>query len=126
MTKRSFFAMLLAYLVPGAGHFYLGYRRRALAFAAIILFLFVAGLSIDGMLYTLERSGGQLLRVLASLASMGGGLLYFIGNAVGPKGDITSTTFEYGTTFTLTAGLMNLLLVLDAFDLAEGRTKEDK
>lgn len=126
MTTRAFLAMLLAYLVPGAGHFYLGYRRRAAAFCAIILFLFVIGLSIDGMLYSLQTSGGQLLRVLASLGSMGAGLLYFLGLAAGAKGDITSVTFEYGTTFTLTAGLMNLLLVLDAFDLAAGRKKEDE
>ena len=40
---------------------------------------------------------------------------------LGPPGDITSLTYEYGTAFTLTAGLMNLLLVLDSFDIAEGR-----
>jgi len=28
---------------------------------------------------------------------------------------------EYGTTFLLTAGLMNILLMLDAFDIAIGR-----
>ena len=32
-----------------------------------------------------------------------------------------TSTYEYATTFTLTAGLMNLLLVLDCFDIAEGR-----
>jgi len=29
--------------------------------------------------------------------------------------------FEYGTAFLLTAGLMNLLLVMDAWDIARGR-----
>ena len=121
MTKRSALAMVLAYLIPGAGHFYLGYRKRALAFFAIIVFLFLVGLSIDGNLYTIRESGRALLKVLASLGSMGAGVLYFVARAMGDHGDVTSITYEYGTTFTLTAGLMNLLLVLDCFDIAEGR-----
>jgi hypothetical protein len=32
-----------------------------------------------------------------------------------------SATYEHGTAFVLTAGVMNLLLVLDAFDIAEER-----
>ena len=123
MSKRSLLAMMLAYLVPGAGHFYLGYRRRAAAFFVIVFLLFVIGLSIDGNLYTLRESGRALLRVLASLGSMGAGVMYFIARSIGPHGDVTSITYEYGTTFTLTAGLMNLLLVLDCFDIAEGRKK---
>lgn len=118
MKRRAFVAMALALLVPGAGHFYLGRRARALAFFAIVTFLFVLGLSIDGSLYTLRESHGQLLTRLASLASMGSGTLYFLGILTGPHGSIWETTYEYGRTFTLTAGLMNLLLVLDCWDLA--------
>ena len=123
MNKRAMIAMVLAYLVPGAGHFYLGYRARAAAFLAIVLLLFSLGLAIDGSLYTLmdTLSSGAILKLLASLGSIGAGLLYFVAAAVGPHGDVRSITFEYGTTFTLTAGLMNLLLVLDCFDIAEGR-----
>jgi hypothetical protein len=123
MSKRAVVAMVLAYLVPGAGHFYLGYRSRAVVFFLIIVLLFVIGLSIDGNLYSLRESGRALLKVLASLGSMGAGLLYFAARALGAHGDVTSMTYEYGTTFTLTSGLMNLLLVLDCFDIAEGRKK---
>lgn len=121
MTKRSFTAMLLACVIPGAGHFYLGRRGRAAAFFVIILFMFVLGLSIDGTLYTLAESHGSMLRVLASLGSMGSGVLYFVARSMSPFGNVTSATYEYGTTFTLSAGLMNLLLVLDCFDIARGR-----
>jgi uncharacterized protein DUF6677 len=121
MNKRSIVAMVLAYLIPGGGHFYLGYRARAFAFFVIVTILFLIGLTIDGSLYSLQESGGALLKILASFGSMGAGALYFIAKAMGPHGDIRSITFEYGTTFTLTAGLMNLLLVLDCFDIAEGR-----
>lgn len=124
MNPRAVIAMLLAYLVPGAGHFYLGRRGRALAYCGIILFLFVMGLAIEGSLYTLAESRREPLKLLATLGSMGSGLLYFIGKAMGPHGNVTSTTFEYGTMFPLTAGLMNLLLVLDCFDLATGRKQD--
>ena len=119
MNSRSIVAMLLAFIVPGGGHFYLGRRARAAAFFAVIVFLFWVGLLVDGRLYTIEN--GNVLSLLATLGSMGSGTLYFIGRAFGGRGDITSITFEYGTAFTLTAGLMNLLLVLDAYDIAEGR-----
>lgn len=119
MNTRTALAMLLAFLVPGAGHFYLGRRARAAAFFFIILLLFVIGLSVHGRLYTIQQ--GNLLSLLATIGSMGAGVLYFVARAMGPFGDITSMTFEYGTAYVLTAGLMNLLLVLDAYDIAEGR-----
>lgn len=121
MSRRTITAMVLAYLVPGAGHLYLGRRGRAIAFFVIVMLMFVIGLAIDGDLYTLSRSAGQLLRILASLGSMGSGAIYFIATGMGVHGDMTSITYEHGTAFTITAGLMNLLLVLDAFDIAQGR-----
>ncbi len=119
MSKRTAAAMVLAFLIPGAGHFVLGRRARAIAFFCIVLFMFVVGLAIDGRLYTIQQ--GNVLTLLATIGSMGAGLLYFIARALGPFGDITSITFEYGTAFILTAGLMNLLLILDVYDISEGR-----
>ncbi|HEV7920407.1 MAG TPA: DUF6677 family protein [Thermoanaerobaculia bacterium] len=123
MRSRTWIAVILAFLFPGLGHLYLGRKQRGLAFFGIVVFLFLLGLAVDGTLYTIQP--GNLLSVLATLGSMGSGALYFIGRMVadahGGFGDIRSITFEHGKMFTLTAGLMNLLLVLDAFDLAEGR-----
>lgn len=120
MTTRTTVSMILAWVVPGAGHFYLGRRGRAIVFFAIVVFMFLIGLSIDGGLYTVATSGGSWLKILASFASMGSGPLYFIARRIGVPGDVVSATFEYGSTFTLTAGLMNLLLVLDCYDIARG------
>jgi len=119
MSKRTWIAVILALLVPGLGHFYLGRRGRAGGFFVIILFLFIVGLAIDGRLYTAQE--GNFLSLLATLGSMGTGLPYVIARSIRPWGDVASITFEHGTAFTLTAGLMNLLLVLDSFDIAEGR-----
>jgi len=121
VKSRTWIAMVLAYLIPGAGHLYLGRRGRAIAFFCIVVFMFAIGLGVDGDLYTIGRSAGSLLRLLAALGSMGAGLLYWIFDFKGIQGDITSITYEHGTAFIITAGLMNLLLVLDAFDISEGR-----
>lgn len=123
MNKRTLLSMVMAYLVPGAGHFYLGHRSRAIVFFLIVVLMFTIGITIDGTLYTVADSlrSGALLKLLASFGSVGSGLMYFIASAMGPHGDPRSFTFEYGTTFTLTAGLMNLLLVLDCFDIGQGR-----
>jgi len=125
MNRRRLLALVLAFLIPGAGHFYLHRRARGVAFFAIVAFLFVTGLSIEGGLYTLAESQGQLMARLAVLASMGSGVLYFLGNLTGPHGSVWAATFEYGRTFTLTAGLMNLLLVLDCWDLASVRPGQE-
>jgi hypothetical protein len=55
---------------------------------------------------------------------MGMGPIYFVLRfVVDYQGDILSPTYEYGSAFLLTAGLMNLLLVLDTWDIAQGFKK---
>ena len=121
MSRRTITAMVFAYLIPGAGHLYLRRTARAVAFFIIVVLMFAVGLAVDGDLYTIGHTGGSLLKLLAALGSMGSGAMYFIAAAVGAHGDVGSITYEHGTAFTITAGLMNLLLVLDAFDISEGR-----
>lgn len=111
--------MLLAFLVPGAGHFVLGRRRRGVAFFGIVASMFVVGLLADGRVYSFAP--GRLLNNLGTLGAMGSGLLYVLGRWLGGEGDVLSATYEHGTAFVLTAGVMNLLLVLDTFDIAEER-----
>jgi len=111
--------MALAFLIPGAGHFFLGRRRRGLAFCAIVLTMFAIGLLVGGKVYAFVP--GHLLNNLATLGTLGSGLVYAAGRVTGGGGDVLSATYEHGTAFILTAGIMNLLLVLDAFDIAEGR-----
>jgi uncharacterized protein DUF6677 len=120
VSRRSITAMVFAYLVPGAGHLYLRKTARAITYFVIVVMLFVIGIAVDGDLYMLGHTGGSLLKLLAALGSMGSGALYFIAAAMGAHGDVTSITYEHGTAFTITAGLMNLLLMLDAYDISEG------
>ena len=64
----------------------------------------------------------DLLTRLAAAAEIGVGLPYFVAKMLGyGVGDVTSVTYEYGYTFCIVAGLMNALIVLDAYDIALGR-----
>jgi Family of unknown function (DUF6677) len=119
--RSTSIAMVLAWLIPGLGHYYLGKRKTAAAFAVIVTLTFLAGLSFQGRLYTVEQ--GQPLTILATFAVFGTGLLNIAARlfSENPGGVILAPTYEYGCAYLLTAGLMNLLLVLDAFDIARGR-----
>ena len=116
-------AMILGWLIPGLGHFYLGRRKSGIAFASIVTLTFLAGLSFQGRLYSVEA--GQPLTILATFAVFGTGLLNLAARALSenPGGTILSVTYEYGCAFLLTAGLMNLLLVLDVYDITAGRKR---
>ena len=121
--RSPYVAMALAWLIPGLGHYYLGRRRTAAAFAVIVVVTFVAGLSFQGRLYSIEQ--GQPLTILATFAVWGAGLLNIAARLFteNPGGSILSVTYEYGCAYLLTAGLMNLLLILDAWDIATGRKR---
>jgi hypothetical protein len=117
---RAFLAAFLAWVVPGLGHFYLGKRGRALIFALLVFAGLGMGCRLDGNLY--QPVPGRPLTVLATLGAMGVGAPYFVLRYVlGYAGDLDSPGYEYGTAFLLSAGLMNLLLVLDGWDIATGR-----
>lgn len=117
---RSVGTLFAAFLVPGLGHGLLGRIGRGIAFLLLVLAAVATGLSLHGNLYRIVP--GQPLTLLATLGSMGMGLPYFVLRwAVGYQGDVTSAGYEYGTAFLLTGGLMNLLLLLDVWDISRGR-----
>ncbi len=119
-ATRFALAVGLAWLVPGLGHWFLRRRGRAAVFFAVVLTATVVGAWLNGNLYTPQ--GGQPLSLLATLGQAGLGIPYFVLRFVLRfEGDPSGPGFEYGTSFLLTAGLMNLLLVLDAWDIASGK-----
>lgn len=106
--------LVIAFLLPGAGHAVMGFRRRGVCFFLLVTFMFSTGLVLGGRLYELDSE--SLLSVLATVASHGSGLLDLTARFAGWSGDPAARTYEYGTAFVLTAGLMNLLLVFDVWD----------
>ena len=132
--KAPLALLAVAWLVPGLGHWLLGKRVRALVFAAVILCGFMTGALVGGELGTPRH--GEPFSWLATCACLGNGLLYLIrllwlngfDGLFTPAfpyglfggGDPVAAGFVYGNTFLYTAGLMNLLAVLDVSDIARG------
>ena len=113
---------VMAWLIPGGGHFMLGRRGVAVVFLLIVLSSLGIGLLLDGNLYRIVPN--RPLTVLATLACMGLGAPYFLLRFLFDyQGDIVAQGYEYGTAFVLTAGLMNLLLILDTMDIATGKKR---
>ena len=114
-------ACLLAWVLPGAGHFYLGRRGKGLLFFGAIGALFVLGVAMKSRLQ-LYLGLEDPLALLFSIAQMAAGVPYFLARVLGYEaGQVTAVTYEYGNTFTAVAGLLNILVVLDAYDTAVGR-----
>jgi hypothetical protein len=113
-------AVALAWLVPGLGHVYLKRAARGLFFFALVMVALAIGCSFQGNLYRPVQ--GQWLSYLATFAEIGTGVPYFVLRyGLHYEGQQEAPGFEYGTAFLLTAGLMNLLLVLDAWDIGSGQ-----
>jgi hypothetical protein len=132
--RRAPVSLLLgAWLVPGFGHWILGKKKRAVVFAVVIFCAFVTGVLLQGEIGTPKPQSP--FSWLAAFACLGNGILS-IGrllwlNGVGGLlsglpfglqggGSPSAAGFAYGNTFLYTAGLMNLLAVLDVSDIARG------
>jgi len=106
--------------VPGAAHAWLGRRDKALIFLVVLVALFAAGLWLEGRIFPIEPS--QPLVALAALANLGIGLPYFVAWGAGlGAGNVVAASYEYANTYLIVAGLLNTLVVLDAYDIAIGR-----
>jgi hypothetical protein len=111
---------LAAWVIPGAGHIWQGRRFKGFAFLVILPLMFALGLLFQGRLFPVTFI--DPLVGLMGLAELGIGLPYFIARALGAgSGTVRAVTYEYGNAFIIVAGLLNLLVVLDAYDIALGR-----
>jgi uncharacterized protein DUF6677 len=111
---------LASWAVPGAGHLWLGRRSKGLIFLVALPVMFAIGLAIHGRLFPFDLS--DPLVGLAAFANAGIGAPYLAAWAFGQgAGDVRAVTYEYGNAFLIVAGLLNLLVVIDAYDVAMGR-----
>lgn len=111
---------VMAWVVPGAGHLWLGRRQKGLIFLVALSGMFAFGLWLRGRLFPFELQ--EPLVALMAFADIGMGLPYLIAKLLGvDRGDVVAITYDYGNAFIIVAGLLNMLVVLDAFDIAEGR-----
>jgi hypothetical protein len=112
--------VVAAWAVPGAAHMWLGRKQKGFVFLVALTLMFAIGLWLDGRLFPFEPS--QPLVALAAVADVGLGVPYLVAKAAGLGGGrVTSATYEYGNAFIIVAGLLNFLVILDAYDVALGR-----
>jgi hypothetical protein len=112
---------LLAWLVPGAGHFLLKEKKRAIIIFATIVLTFLVGIYVGSIgvidpvgakpWYAAQIVNSPIVAVLGHLTATGAYPSYGRPN-------------EIGRTYTSIAGLLNLLCIVNAVYLAHLRRKE--
>ncbi len=110
----------LAWAIPGAGHLWLGRSRTGGILLVVLPLMYGVGLWLDGQLFGVDLA--QPFTTLSGLADIGIGVLYFVAGFLNlGEGRVVAATYEYGNTFLVVAGLLNALVVIDAYDIAVGR-----
>ena len=111
---------VVSWLVPGAGHLMLGRRQKAVVFFLALIAMFAIGLALHGRLAAFDFS--DPLVGLAAVANLGMGIPYLIARVMNlGQGIVTAASYEYGNTFLIVAGLLNMLVTIDAYDVRLGR-----
>jgi TM2 domain-containing membrane protein YozV len=117
--------VLAAWVIPGAGHFMLKKPGRGALLFGSVLLMFLFGLSMSGMMFAPEKGADYL----TSLINYGGfacdlaaGGMYVLAMMFGyAQPDMPGAVHDYGTKFLVTAGLLNILAIADAYEIATGK-----
>lgn len=111
--------VVLAWLVPGAGHFYLRRPIHGAILLAAIAGMFLTGLAMNGRMFT-PMSGDLFTTIMTYGGYIGdlcSGSLYFVTIALGYEQEILpGAGHDYGTKFIVCAGFLNLLAIVDAYE----------
>jgi hypothetical protein len=119
-TKQAMAALVLGWLVPGAGHLLVKRWYRGLLIMASIFILFFVGLGMQGKVYGFNT--GDLLDMLGFVGDVGTGMLYIVAHAADwGQGAINRATADYGTKYIVVAGLLNVMAAIDAYHIALGK-----
>ena len=111
---------LVAWAIPGAGHLWMGRRQKGLVFLVALPAMFLTGLLLHGRIFPFDLS--EPLVALAAAANVCAGAPWMVARMLDAGGGtVTAVTYEYGNCFLIVAGLLNFLVILDAFDIGMGR-----
>ena len=119
-------AGLLAWVFPGLGHFFLGHHAHGLVFMVTIVATFWTGVALGGVRATVDPKErtlwftAQMCTGANALAAYG--LHHAVANSDTPLGPYLSS--EVGVHYTGVAGLLNILVILDAIGRATGSRRQ--
>jgi hypothetical protein len=113
-------AAVAGWAIPGLGHLLLRQWSKA-----VVYFLCVGGLACAGLAMRGGVFGGNpadMFDRLGFFADLGTGGFYFLAHMIQTAGpDIAHASGDYGTRMFATAGMLNLLTVLEAYEIGRGR-----
>ncbi len=112
-------AGLAGWLVPGLGHLILRRWDKAIAYFLCVGTLACVGLAMRGGVF--DSSAADMFDRLGFLADLGAGVFYFLAHTIQAAGpDVAHASGDYGTRLFATAGVLNLLTVLEAYETGRG------
>ena len=117
-------AVAVAWLIPGGGHMMLKRRGRAALLMASVTLMFLFGLFMRGSMFTPQN--GDLLTILINcggfVGDLASGILYLMATWLGySQPDVAGHVYDYGTKFLVSAGLLNVLAMVDVYEIAAGK-----
>ena len=117
-------AVALGWLIPGGGHLLLKRTGRGVLLLVTITSMFACGLMMQGAMF--QPQSGDILTTLINtggfIGDIASGILYLLSVWLGyNQPDVAGHVHDYGTKFLVTAGLLNILAMVDAFEIAAGR-----
>jgi hypothetical protein len=123
-TSSWIAALAAGWIVPGAGHFLLRRQGRGILIFVSVTAMFLLGLMMRGPMF--QPQGGDLLTTIiyygGFLAHIASGALYFIAIALGyNQPDVAGHVYDYGSKFLVGAGLLNVLALVDIYELGTGK-----
>jgi hypothetical protein len=114
----------LAWLIPGGGHFLLKRTWRGVIIFGAVAIAFATGLLARGMMF--QPQTGDLFTTLiycgGFLGDLSSGIFYLLTVMMGySQPDVAGHVYDYGTKFLVAAGLLNILAMVDAYEIAAGK-----
>ena len=111
--------LLAAWLLPGGGHFWQRRWGRGALLLGSVGLMFALGLALGGRFFSFTSS--SVVESLGFLGDLGSGLLFLASRFFGYDAAVSGLpSADYGTKFLLVAGLLNVLCIVDAYDIAVG------
>jgi hypothetical protein len=118
-SARSVFIAIAGWIVPGLGHLVQRRIGRAIAGFAAVGAMAVIGLWMRGNVFPAQSN--DAFGLLGFIADAGSGVFYFLAHTIEKSGpDVSRAAGDYGTRLIATAGVLNMLFVLDALEISRG------